>query len=254
MSQALKLPVITCLVVGKNKSVNSHIIEISNELANLKVISVCETSEQTCEILKLEQPNVVFWDKSDINQASIDCLKSLPSVPQIVLLSKADEVTMDLPDYLVTTEIEQPFDRVKFAEAVSLVTEIQEEKEAIVAKKMASALPTFQPMQASTVPNYIFLRTDGKVMRFDLDEILFFHGHGEYVIVKTTRGEFKLNTNMKKLGGKLEHPLFLKTHRAFVINVSKISHIEENEVIIGMDTVLISRAHKGKVREKLNIL
>jgi DNA-binding LytR/AlgR family response regulator len=72
--------------------------------------------------------------------------------------------------------------------------------------------------------------------------------------MKTTRGDFKLNTNMKKLGGKIEHPLFLKTHRAFIINVSKISHIEENEVIIGADSVLISRAHKGKVREKLNIL
>jgi DNA-binding LytR/AlgR family response regulator len=253
MSQAQKLPVITSLVVCKNTYMNNRIIEISNELPNLKVIAICDKSmAETCLSIKHEKPNVVFWDKTEINEESIDCLKSLSLAPQIVLLSKDNELTMDLPDYLVTTEIEQPFERIKFAEALTLVSEIEEEKRALVAKKTAPIAEYKPPL--SNLPNYIFLRTEGRVTRFDLDEILYFHGHGEYVTMKTTRGDFKLNTNMKKLGGKIEHPLFLKTHRAFIINVSKISHIEENEVIIGADSVLISRAHKGKVREKLNIL
>lgn len=252
MSPALKLPVMTCLVVGKNTCMNNHIIEISNELPNFKVIAICDNMEETCSSIKHEKPNVVFWDKTDINEASIDCLKKLQPAPQIVLLSKADETTMDLPDYLVTTEIEHPFEPIKFAKALTLVTEIEEEKRALIAQK--TVLPVDYKQMPNNHPNYIFLRTEGRVTRFDLDEILYFHGHGEYVTMKTVRGDFKLNTNMKKLGVKLEHPLFLKTHRAFVINVSKISHIEENEVIIGADTVLISRAHKGKVREKLNIL
>jgi DNA-binding LytR/AlgR family response regulator len=252
MSQALKIPVITCLVVGKNTCMNNHIIEISNELPNFKVVAICDNLEKICQSIKNEKPHVVFWDKTEINESSIDCLKGLSAVPQIVLLSKADEITMDLPDYLVTTEIEQPLERAKFAEALTLVSEIEEEKRALIAKKTAPI--TEYKLPPSNLPDYFFLRTDGRVTRFDLDEILYFHGHGEYVTMKTVRGDFRLNTNMKKLGQKIEHPLFLKTHRAFIINVSKISHIEENEVIIGEDSVLISRAHKGKVREKLNIL
>jgi DNA-binding LytR/AlgR family response regulator len=252
MSQALKIPIITCLVVGKNPCMNNHIIKISNDLPNFKVVAICDNMEETCNSIKQEKPNVVFWDKAEINEASIDCLKSLSVVPQVVLLSNADEITMDLPDYLVTTEIEQPFEPAKFEDALTLIAEIEEEKRALMAKK-AVPIAEYKP-PLSNLPNYIFLRTDGRVTRFDLDEILYFHGHGEYVTMKTVRGDFKLNTNMKKLGTKLEHPLFLKTHRAFIINVSKISHIEENEMIIGKDSVLISRAHKGKVREKLNIL
>jgi DNA-binding LytR/AlgR family response regulator len=252
MSQALKLPVITCLVVGPNKCVNNHIVQISNELSNLKIVAVCEDVTQSCESIQEEKPNVVFWDKAAVCQSSIDCLKKMRTVPQIVLLSNPSETTMDLPDYLVTAEIEQPFEKEKFTEVMGLIVEIQEEKEALFAKKVAPIIE-YKPVVA-TVPDYIFLRTEGRVMRFDLSEILFFHGHGEYVIVKTIRGDFRLNTNMKKLAVKLEHPLFLKTHRAFVINVSKINHIEENEVIIGADKVLISRAHKAKVKDKLNIV
>jgi DNA-binding LytR/AlgR family response regulator len=252
MSQALKLPIITCLVVGKNTSMNNLIIEISNELPNFKVIAVCDDMEKACQSIKHVKPNVVFWDKTAINDASIDCLKSLSSPPQIVLLSKADEITMDLPDYLFTVEIEHPFERAKFADALALVSEIEEEKQAAIAQRTAVITESKPPL--TNVPNYIFLRTEGRVTRFDLDEILYFHGHGEYVTMKTVRGDFRINSNMKKLGKKIEHPLFLKTHRAFIINVSKISHIQENEVIIGQDVVLISRAFKGKVKEKLNIL
>ena len=252
MSQTLKLPVITCLVVSNNKYIYNHIIQISNELSNLKVVAVCEDSAQSCMSIEQEKPNVVFWDKAAICQIGIDCLKKMRAVPQIVLLSNPDEMGMDLPDYLVTVEIEPPFEKQKFMEALDLIVEIQEEKAALFAQKVAPPLE-FKPT-APAVPDYIFLRTEGRVMRFDVAEILYFEGHGEYVIVKTVRGDFRLNTNMKKLAGKLEHPLFLKTHRAFVINVSKIAHIEENEVIIGTDKVLISRAHKAKVREKLNIV
>lgn len=252
MSQALKLPVITCLIVGKNKLINNHIVQISNELSNLKIVAVCEDVAQSCAFIQEEKPTVVFWDKTAVDQSSIDCLKKLRAVPQIVLLSNPDETAMDLPDYLVTAEIEQPFETQKFTDVMGLIVEIQAEKEALFAIKVAP-IPEYEPV-AVAVPDYIFLRTEGRVMRFDVSEILYFHGHGEYVTVKTVRGDFRLNTNMKKLAVKLKHPLFLKTHRAFVINVSKISHIEENEVIIGTDKVMISRAHKGKIREKLNIV
>ena len=131
--------------------------------------------------------------------------------------------------------------------------DIQNEKAALFAQKALPRLPELPPV-VNAVPDYIFLRTEGRVIRFDVSEILYFEGHGEYVTMKTVRGDFKLNTNMKKLAVKLKHPLFLKTHRAYVVNVSKIAHIEENEVIIGTDKVLISRAHKAKVREKLNIV
>ncbi len=253
MSNALKLPVITCLVVGKNKCINSHILQISNALPNLKIVAVCEDSAQSCASIEVEKPNVVFWDKAAICQLSIDCLKKMRAVPQIVVLSNPDETTMDLPDYLVTAEIKQPFEAQNFTEVLGLVIEIQAEKAALLAQKVLPTLPEI-PSLADAVPDYIFLRTEGRVMRFDVSEILYFEGHGEYVIVKTVRGDFKLNTNMKKLAVKLKHPLFLKTHRAFVVNVSKIAHIEENEVIIGTDKVLISRAHKAQVRERLNIV
>jgi two-component system, LytTR family, response regulator len=251
MTTALKQPVLTCFVVSENHYVRNHILRISRELPNMEVIAVCETKEQQHAEINQKTPDVIFWDKAAIYASSAECLHKLTEKPQIVLLSEPNGQGLDLPDYLVTTEIVQPFDNGKFTKAMALVAEIKDEKERLRLKRLA---PTAEQKTPSTAPDYIFLRIEGRVTRFNVEEILYFQGHGDYVIMKTSRGDFKLNTIMKKLVSKLEHPLFLKTHRAFVINVSKINHIEENVVVIGSDAILISRAHKALVREKLNII
>ncbi len=251
MTIAPKLPVLTCFVMSENRSLNNHVQQIANELPNVKLIGVCETKERQCEEIEMKMPDLVFWDKASIYASSADCLKKMLSVPQIVLLSKAGETTLDLPDYFITTELEEPFYSSKFAEAMILVTEIHEERARLRMKKIA---PVESPKSPNLTPDYVFLRIEGRITRFNIDEILFFQGQGNSVLMKTTRGDFHLNTIMKSLNSKLDHPLFLKTHRAFTINVSKISHIEENEVIIGNDTILISRAHRSLVKEKLNII
>jgi two-component system LytT family response regulator len=248
MIETQKQPVITCFIVSENSAINDHILQISNEFLNIKIIAICTNKEQQCAEIKQKMPDVIFWDKAAIYETSFDCLKKLPAVPQIVLLNRTDGITLDFPDYLVTAQIEHPFEQHKFTEVLNLVTDIKQEKERLSVEK------TTPIQENNSVPDYIFVRLEGRVTRFDVHEILYFHGFGDYVMMKTTRGEFKLNTNMKKLGSKLEHRLFLKTHRAFVININKINYIEENEIIIGSERVLISRAHRPIVKEKLNII
>jgi DNA-binding LytR/AlgR family response regulator len=252
MTTAFGRQALTCFVVSENDTINAQILQISRELSNIKVIGASENREQQCAEIKVKMPDFIFWDKAAIFPSSLECLKKMLSVPQIVLLSKAGEVTLDLPDYLVTTEIEHPFETSKFAEAMALVSDIQEEKARLRLKKNVVVAPPDTPQ--ITIPDYVFLRVEGSITRFDVAEILYFHGQGDYVMMKTTRGTFRLNTIMKSLLRKLQHPLFLKTHRAFVVNISKISRVEEKQVIIGEDTILISRSHRALVRKKLDAL
>ncbi len=251
MSNTLKLPPLACLIVSENAHLSHHISLICQEFSHVIILGICEQVEETCYELIDEKPDLILWDKATVTQQSIDFLKNIDVLPQIILLTNAIDTTVDLPDYFVTTEILYPFEPRQFAEALSLVVEIQEEKEALRTQKTA---PTSEPKRAKTVlPDYLFLKTEGRINRFLLDEILYFEGHGEFVVLKTTRGNFKLNTNMKKLGSKLTHPAFLKTHRAFIVNTSKITHIEENEMFINGERILISRAHRNKVWDELDI-
>jgi DNA-binding LytR/AlgR family response regulator len=254
MAQAMKLPALSCLILSSDNSLNSRIIRMSHTFPHLNVVGVCEQADNMYSAYTNSKPNLILWDKTMVNQEHIDQLKKLDSPPLVVLMSPNHEPTLELPDYLVATEIQHPFECDKFVEALQLVTEFQEEKEVQRLKQLKQPVSKFDvKLPQTVVPDYLFLRTDGRINRFNIEEILFFEGHGEFVVMKTIRGEFKLNMNMKRLGERLEHPLFLKTHRAFIINISKISHIEENQVYIGTSQILISRAQRGNVWERLNV-
>lgn len=251
MLDTLKLPVLSCFLVGGNQSLNKHIIQLIQDIRTISLLAICEDKAQQHACIAERIPDVIFWDKTAIVETSADCLRKLSPMPQVIVLSETDDTSVDLPDYVITTAIKAPFERHKFETAMNMVADIQQEKE-LLKRVKAAPIPEIKPSQV--IADYVFLRVEGRITRFDIHEILYFHGFGEYVMLHSTRGEFRINTNMKALGSKLEHPLFLKTHRAFVINVSKIDHIEENEVIVGKNTILISRAHRADVRKRLNII
>lgn len=102
--------------------------------------------------------------------------------------------------------------------------------------------------------NEVFLKVDNRLIRFSLDEFLYLENVGDYVSIKTTKGNYVIHATMKAMEMKLTHPDFVKVHRSYIINISKISYIEDNSVLIDKKIIPISRAHKAELLEKLNVL
>ena len=104
------------------------------------------------------------------------------------------------------------------------------------------------------MPNEVFLKVDNRLIRFNLDEFLYLENVGDYVSIKTTKGSFMIHATMRTMEMKLAQPSFVKIHRSYIINISKILYIEDNAVVIDKKSIPISRAHKAELMEKLNVL
>jgi two-component system, LytTR family, response regulator LytT len=107
---------------------------------------------------------------------------------------------------------------------------------------------------AALQSNEVFLKVENRLIRFSLDEFLYLENVGDYVSIKTTKGNYVIHATMKAMEIKLMHPSFVKIHRSFIINISKISYIEDNSVVIDKKLIPISRAHKADLLNKLNVL
>lgn len=113
--------------------------------------------------------------------------------------------------------------------------------------------PMNVPMCAP-IYNEVFLKVDSRLIRFSLDEFLYLENVGDYVSIKTTKGSYMVHATMKMMEVKLSHPAFVKVHRSYIINISKISYIEDNAIVIDKKNIPISRAHKAELLERLNVL
>ena len=100
----------------------------------------------------------------------------------------------------------------------------------------------------------IYVKEDGRYIRVPCDDILFFENVGDYIRVKTSKSQYIIHGTLKSIDEKLNDARFLKVHRTYIVNLSKIKDIEENSLVIDKSVIPISRANKGELLGRLKIL
>ena len=87
-----------------------------------------------------------------------------------------------------------------------------------------------------------------------MEKILLIEAKGDYIQIKTTDKNYTVHTTLKKIEEKLPHHTFLKVHRSYIINLTKIIDIEDNSILIEKDVIPVSRSKRPALMERLNLL
>ena len=77
-----------------------------------------------------------------------------------------------------------------------------------------------------------FVRTNGKLIAFPFDEILYITAKHNYCEVVTTKKKFLLYVSLSRFEEKLPENLFCRVHRSHIIAVQKVSSFDHSLVEI----------------------
>ena len=94
----------------------------------------------------------------------------------------------------------------------------------------------------------MLVKSDYKLIRVPLDDILYIEGLKDYVRIYLANGEKIVSLmNMKKLEDFLPQPKFMRTHRSYIVHMNKIKLIERLRIIFGDTYIPISDSYKDEV-------
>ena len=194
--------------------------------------------EQALEFLSENIIDVVFLDVEMPGLNGFELLDRLTYLPKIVLTTSKTDYAFTAFQYEVADYLKKPVSYDRFLRTVNKLSHPQ-------------APVTTQPMDEK---QDIFIRSDGKLVRLSIDDILFVECIGDYVKYVTTDKKIVSHATMKSVNEKLDPAVFMKVHRSYIVNTRKIKDIQDNTLIINGQMIPISRAHKGEVMQRLNIL
>ena len=100
----------------------------------------------------------------------------------------------------------------------------------------------------------LFVNIDRRLIKIDISSIKLIQAKGDYILIKTDAKNFTVHSTLKKIVNKLPETQFLKVHRSYVINTSKIIDIEDNSVLIDKDVIPVSRSNRPELMRRLNLL
>ncbi len=96
---------------------------------------------------------------------------------------------------------------------------------------------------------FMYVKSDYKLLRVALDDILYIEGLKDYVRIYLTTGEKIMSLmNMKKLEDYLPRPEFLRTHRSYIVHMNKAQSIERFRIVFGDQYIPISDSYKEDVQ------
>jgi DNA-binding LytR/AlgR family response regulator len=180
--------------------------------------------------------DVIFLDVEMPGASGFDLMDQLVYTPQVILTTSKTEYAYDAFQYNVTDYLKKPFTYQRFLEAIQKVEKKKAEDD-------------------STAENdHIFIKADGKLVRLQNDDILYIESMGDYVKFITADKKYITHNTIKNLETKVDGLRFMKVHRSYIVNLSRIDDIQENMLYIKGAVIPISKAHKSRVMQKINVI
>jgi len=107
-----------------------------------------------------------------------------------------------------------------------------------------------QKQQTYATDRFMYVKSDYKLVRVSLDDILYIEGLKDYIRIYLQDGTKIMSLmNMKKLEDYLPRPEFLRTHRSYIVHMSKAEAIERFRIVFGDQYLPISDSYKEDVQQ-----
>ncbi|SKB81949.1 LytR/AlgR family response regulator transcription factor [Daejeonella lutea] len=211
----------TCLIVDDEPIAREIVQTYCAYLPQLKVFGSCANALEAKIILQENDIDILFLD---INMPVLDgiaFLKTLKNQPQVIFTTAYKEYASDAFDLSVCDYLLKPFSLERFIVAIDKAID-----------RLHERVPINQPLGRKE-EDFIFIRTSGKIYKIQFVDLLYAEASGNNTRLVTSEAILLPAMTLTNVEVMLPPADFLRTHRSFIVNKSKITHIEGNRVYIG---------------------
>lgn len=226
-----------CLIVDDDELSCLNLQRLCKKVDDLEVVAICNDGFEAINILKNKQVDFIFLDIIMPELSGMDMVKSIPNLPPVIFATGRDDMAVEAFENEIIDYLVKPIELPRFLKSYNRVRNYISNK------------------NSESEKTEIYVRSGGKLVRIGFSDVLLIQTLDDYVVFKMENGNSHVvHSTLKNMAVKLEGTTFLKIHRSYIVNISKIDSIEEGFVKITDSLIPISRLHKQELLDKVNLL
>ncbi|MCX6241665.1 MAG: LytTR family DNA-binding domain-containing protein [Bacteroidetes bacterium] len=226
---------IRCIAIDDEPLALKQIADYISKTPFLELAGLCESALQALELLDKTPVDLMFVDVNMPDLSGMDFVKTLENPPFIVFVTAYSEYALegfrvDAIDYLLKPISYSDF--LKSANKVKAWFDAMQQK----------------PAEVMSNKDFLFIKSEYKILRINFDDIKYIEAMSEYIRIHLVNSKpVMTQLSMKSIEDQLPEDRFMRVHRSFIINLSKISVIERNRIIFdGTVYIPVSDQYKSK--------
>lgn len=225
---------LSCIVVDDEPLAIEQMAEYISKVPYLEMKASFQRGLDAIMYLKTKQADIMFLDiqMDDIN--GIQILKSVRDLPSVILTTAYDQYAIEGYSLEVSDYLLKPISFERFLKAVDRIY-----------GKCVSGTGSEERNHGD---NYIFVKSDSKLIRIAWDDILFIEGQRDYLKFHLT-GNRRIMTllNFRSVEEQLPSDQFIRIHKSYIISASRIDSIGKASVRIGERDIPIGESYKSSL-------
>jgi len=221
---------IRCLIVDDEPLALQILEDYMSKIPFLRLVKATTNPIEALTLVQEGNIDLVFLDVQMPELTGIQFLRISNGKAKVILTTAYPQYALegyelDVIDYLLKPIA---FDRF-FKSVQKAQTVLQPNTNA--GTKPIQPEPAQQPQQ-DFLSDFIFVKTEHKIQKVYLNDILFIEGLKDYISIFTPAERIITLQNMKKMEDALQPKNFTRVHKSYIVSINKIDSIERSRIFI----------------------
>jgi len=234
---------IRCIIIEDQPPAQRVLKKFIIDLGNMELKAIFTDAIQAMDYLKTETIDLIFLDIHLPKISGIDFLKALTQKPHVILTTAFSEYALESYEYDVVDYLLKPFSFERFVQAVSRVPQAR-----------PSNNLTDNGGGKSYLQEVIFVKSGYELIKIDTSDIYYIQSDSDYTEIVTSEKKYLSQEPLRHWEDHMEQNKFVRIHKSFIINITKIDKIIGNQVYLHKKIALpLGRAYKENFMKLLLI-
>lgn len=200
----------------------------------LKLLGTFDNALEGLTFLKSNEVNLLFLDINMDELTGIELLKSSQLNCEVIITTAYSEYALTGYELNITDYLLKPFSYERFLQAVNKI----HDNKAVHSNEINS--------------KYIFVKTENRLEKVNIDDILFIEGMRDYRRIHTITKKIMTLQNFSELEDLLPANLICRVHKSYMVSIGKIEEIERSRIKISNQIIPISETYRNHFFSQIN--
>jgi two-component system LytT family response regulator len=224
---------IDCIIIEDEPLAQERIRGYLQKLPFMELLAVFENGLDAVTFLQEHRPEVIFLDIQLNDLTGIQLLESMRLDSQVIISTAYHEYALKGYELKVTDYLLKPYTFDRFLQAIDRVRELRS-RSAPPAEKRA-----------------VFIRTEYRLEKLLLDELLFIEGMRDYRRIHTVSKQIMTLQTFGELEQLIPPGVACRVHKSFVVALDKIDAIERDVLRVRGREIPVSETYRKQLMQLL---
>jgi two-component system, LytTR family, response regulator len=220
---------IDCIIVEDEPLAMERTMYFVQKIPFLNLLNTFDNAFDALTFLKSHTVDLMFLDINLGEFSGIQLLETATISSQVILATAYPDYALKGFELKVTDYLLKPYTFDRFMQAVNRVQDLMEKK---------------APPQYTEPKKHIFVKTEHRLEKINLEDVLYIEGMGDYRRIFTTQKKLMTLQTFTDFEKEIPAHILCRVHKSYMVAIDKIDTIERDRIKIGAITIPISETYR----------